>query len=106
MSCLRLVQDRLAAIQQAAEVRSKEDKQLAVPDAQPAQQQELTAAIRDAAVAAMRATEAEARCDVLQRQADTLRAQSTAVQASLRERVESLTVCLSHILPCTKCPPD
>ena len=40
----------------------------------------------------MRATEAEARCEVLQRQADTLRAQSSAVQASSRDRVESLTV--------------
>ncbi|KAK9819108.1 hypothetical protein WJX74_002074 [Apatococcus lobatus] len=88
--------ERLAAIQQAAETSIKEDKRLAGPDAQPPQQQEQTAAIRDAAVAAMRATEAEARCDVLQRQADTLRAQSTAVQASLQERVESLTGSLAQ----------
>lgn len=83
-------------MQQAAEQASRADQRLAMPDVQPAQQQELTAAIRDAAAAAMRATEAEARCDVLHRQADTLRAQGAAVQASLRERVESLTVLHLH----------
>ncbi len=87
------MQERLAAMQQAAvEQSSMADRRLVVPDAAPAGRQELTAAIRDAAAAAMRAAEAEARNDVLHRQADTLRAQSTAVQASLRDRVESLTV--------------
>ena len=91
------MQERLAALQQAAEQAGRADQRLTVSDTQPAQQQELTAAIRDAGAAAMRATEAEARCNVLQRQADTLRAQGAAVQASLRECVESLTVLHLHM---------
>ncbi|KAK9863504.1 hypothetical protein WJX84_001683 [Apatococcus fuscideae] len=89
--------ERQQALQQAAaEQTSRAERRLVLPDAPPPQTQELTTAIRDAAAAAMRATEAEARVDVLQRQADTLRAQSMAVQASLRERVESLTANLAQ----------
>ena len=94
------MQERQQALQQAAaEQTSRAERRLVLPDAPPPQTQELTTAIRDAAAAAMRATEAEARVDVLQRQADTLRAQSMAVQASLRERVESLTV-RRHLAKC------